>query len=282
MTDTPLKVSSKFPEGYGNLAIQSSDDIVCYFPGPILIHTSIVFRDMFEMPGSESKEAPVKVTEPIKILELFLTHLDPDKLSPPIDSATIVDLLCMADKYQVTKIVRWFKQEARLRHSELEADTGDDPFVITYPIICLSIATRFNLEHIGRIALRELSSCSTEVFLKCILLLDPVILHRLYQLRDKRAARYQAYVSTLTDHTATMRGKGCEYCTGKRAEWIQYMTMAVQHTPKWSRFKEAFHKGRYWRCVPCKISWTQCFSDRITLLEEAAQKEECELPDWPL
>lgn len=85
-----LKISSHFPKGYGDLAIQSSDDVVCYFPGPILGHMSEVFRDMLSLGGSnECNKVPIKVTEPIAILELFLTHVDPIQLPPAIDPFTI-------------------------------------------------------------------------------------------------------------------------------------------------------------------------------------------------
>jgi hypothetical protein len=210
MTDKQVRVSSKFPEGYGDLAIQSSDDVVCYFPGPILTHTSTVFRDMFEMPkpGTEegSSESLVNITEPVKILEAFLAHLDPSTLTPSIDPDTIKGLLFMADKYQVTKIIHWFEQEVMHFRANSEAEIVDRPFALAHPIICLSVARQFNFQHIGKIAFRELSGCSSKVFQSYILKLDPVMLYFLYQYRNHRIARYRACVTRLTD----LRGIGFE------------------------------------------------------------------------
>jgi hypothetical protein len=279
MTDTPLKVSSKFPEGYGSLAIQSCDDVVCYFPGPILTHTSTVFRDMFEMPkpGAEASSSNylVKITEPITILEAFLAHLDPNALTPSIDPETIKDLLCMADKYQVTKILLWFEQEARVRRTVLEAETVGSPFVITHPITCLSVASLFNFQHIGRIALRELSGCSSKIFLSCILQLNPVTLHFLYRLRNRRIARYQAYVAILTE----LRGEGCKYCTVLRPEWIRKFVLILQDTPTWAKFKEALNRGLE---MPCGNCWSAVFVDKIPVWEKKIRQEDSKLPDWPL
>lgn len=282
MTDKPVKVSSKFPEGYGNLAIQSSDDVVCYFPGPLLTHTSTVFRDMFEMPkpGAEasSSDSHVKITEPVKILETFLTHLDPNVLTPSINPATIKDLLCMADKYQATKILRWFKQEARVRRSDSEAKTVGAPFMITHPIICLSVATQFNFQHIGRIALRELSTCSTEGFLTCILEVAPVMLHFLYQLRNLRISQYQAYVATLTQ----LRGEGCENCTASRAEWIRKIMLTIQDTPTWDKFKVALIAVLKAPCRPCNKYWTSVLAAKLPVWEKEIHQEDANFPDWPL
>jgi hypothetical protein len=282
MTDTPLKVSSKFPEGYGNLAIQSCDDVVCYFPGPILTHTSTVFRDMFKMPKPEAEASSpnslMKITEPIEILEAFLAHLDPNALTPSIDPDTIKDLLCMADKYQVAKILLWFEQEARLRRSDSEAETVSSPFVITHPIVCLSVATRFNFQHIGRIALRDLSGCSSKVFLNCILKLNPGMLYFLYQLRNRRIARYQKYVARLTE----LRREGCEYCTGLRAEWIRRFVLTIQDTPTWAKFKETFNDGLTTPCRRYDTCWSVAFVDKVPVWEKEIRQEDSKLPDWPL
>jgi hypothetical protein len=232
---------------------------------------------MFEMPGPK-EEALVKITEPIQILEAFLAHLDPNALTPLIDPDTIKDLLCMADKYQVTKILLWFKQEARLRRSDLEAKTVGAPFVITHPILCLSIATRFNFKHIGRIALRELSTCSSKVFLNCIAELNPLMLHFLYQLRNRRIALYQVYVAKLTEISEA----GCVYCSGSRAEWIRRFVLSMQDTPTWAKFKEAFSRGTKIPCRRCGTCWSLVFADKVPVWEKEARQEDSKLPDWPL
>jgi len=69
---------------------------------------------MFEMPSPEAKEeALVKTRSLSTFSKLFLLTSIPMPLH--LDrSRPIKGLLCMADKYQVTKILLWFKQERRL------------------------------------------------------------------------------------------------------------------------------------------------------------------------
>jgi hypothetical protein len=281
MTDKRVKVSSKFPEGYGDLAIQSSDDVVCYFPGPILTHTSTVFRDMFEMPkpGTEegSSEPLVKITEPVKILEAFLAHLDPNTLTPSIHPGTIKGLLIMADKYQVTKIIRWFEQQATHSRANSETVIVDLPFVLSHPIICLSVAKQFNFQHIVRVAFRELSGCSAKAFQSYMLKLDPIMVFFLYQFRNLRIERYQAYVTRFTD----LRGKGCGDCSGVRADWIRKIMLTIQDTPTWPKFKEAFDQGLKNPCEECKNHWSLAFVKRLPVWERKSREEESKLPDWP-
>ena len=110
MPKSTPKVSERFPEEYGDFALQSSDEVVCYFPRHFLSHASPVFRDMFNVNNYSDQQKPapqsVQLTESSITVELFLTHLDPNALTPHIDPETIAGLMVMAHKYQTNIILR--------------------------------------------------------------------------------------------------------------------------------------------------------------------------------
>jgi hypothetical protein len=74
MSSTQPTISSKFPEGYGDFAIQSSDNSICYFPSQVLSHVSSVFRDMLTVATPDEGRKPLQIDEPVQDLENFLTH----------------------------------------------------------------------------------------------------------------------------------------------------------------------------------------------------------------
>jgi hypothetical protein len=276
---TSLKISSKFPEGYGDFSIQSSDDVVYYFPGAILSYISCVFRDMFKSAGSDERakasETPLKITEPIAILEVFLTHLDPEQLTPLIDPDTIEGLLQMADKYQTSKILRWFEREASMVHGNI--DSPGKPFMIAHPLITSSLACRFDLENIGRAALRELSGCAAQMVYDHTTYLDPRIYRELYVLRKRRVDRYVDWIRTLSGWTG--EDLGCGHCTNHRGRWIWRMMRDVQNAPTWVTFTAAYEVGRGKKCSTCG---SICFDKFILGWKGEAEVNEAILPEWPL
>jgi len=81
----------------------------------------------------------------------------------------------MADTYQIKKILRWFELEAGVMYGNI--DSPGEPFIMTHTLICLSLACRFDLENLGRVALRELSGCAAQIVYDHTKYLDPAIYH---------------------------------------------------------------------------------------------------------
>jgi hypothetical protein len=68
----------EIPEGYGDFAIQSSDNGICYFPSQVLSHVSSVFHDMLAVATPDEGRIFVQIDESLQDLENFLTHIDPN------------------------------------------------------------------------------------------------------------------------------------------------------------------------------------------------------------
>lgn len=283
MPSTQPTIWSKFPEGYGDFAIQSSDNVICYFPSQILGHVSCVFRDMFKSAGPQDQKEPtsVKVTEPIDILELFLLHNDPSFITPALDLDTVEALLRMADKYQVNKFITWFEQEVTVQRVIMDSPTIQTPPFISHPWLILTIATRNNLDKVGRMAMKELMGSDYQELAGWIKLFHPSISSEIYRVRNHRLKRYYTYIATLTDDRSGIPDKLCDKCIEKKGQWIYGIMKAVQSKPSWKSFSNAYEDTR--ACSRgCGILWNKIYSDKIPEWRASAEQKESKLPTWPL
>jgi hypothetical protein len=259
-------VSSQFSEGYGDFAIRSRDGVTCYFPGIILSHASPVFRDMFGMvQGSVhegTKDRLVDVTEPLPILELFLKHLDPTIITPPIDPDTIRDLLIMADKYQTGTILPWFEQEAVTQRVNRATSQSQDSLLDTHPLLVLSLAMQFQLKQITDAALKVAVGCNEKLLYVGSPTLSLSIFFQISQLRDQRIGIYLTIVGILASHKFSPP-KGCVGCSPHRAQWVLDISNAVRLQPQWMEFMKAFDACP--PCTSCRLSWNEPFR---SLLED--------------
>lgn len=279
-------MSERYPEGSGDFAIQSNDNIICYFPSQVLSRVSPVFRDMFTMPNPEnhtdSAFSTVKVAETATILELFLTHLDPNLITPALDPNTVEDLLQMADKYQVKIIMLWFEQEATMQHVSALSSAKKDAFFITHPLTCLRLAIQFDFREFGRVVLRELAGCKEEVILESQETLTSfnfgtyLYIHRL---RKERIKRYDEWIHSLTRDRGKIPSKVCDQCVQRKGRWIFKMMAAIRSMPTWDRFLNAYLDSE--KCVPCGIAWDAIYISDITAWKILALDER-NLPEWPL
>jgi hypothetical protein len=290
-------VSSNFPEGYGDFAIKSGDGVICYFPKQLLILTSVTFNDMFaisETSQSESSDRAsrqVDVVENVAIVELFLTLIDPRLSNPPIDRDTIYDLLQMADKYQTNSILQWFEQEAPVEHVSHATQSKSESFLLAYPKLLLSLAIRFDLMEMAKIALKELAGCDPKYLLAKPGSISPGLFTEICKIRENRIQRLQREVDLLSQR----RGLYVEYyhefddfgiqdciqCAANRVKWISNIERAVRRSPKWATFIQACKSGR--KCYRCKFSWSKHFSRMMEVLGwEYPKDEEPSLSDWSI
>ncbi|PVF93994.1 hypothetical protein CPB86DRAFT_789511 [Serendipita vermifera] len=148
-SETSVKVSTDFPQGYGDFEIQSSDNTIFYFPRGVLAHVSPVFRDMFDVANEDTPNAQnrITVTEDAATIRQLLHHIDPLKKPLPMEKDTIIPLLEAGRNYQVLKIGERFQGEAC-------ADRLFGEFT-QEPMLLLSIAERFNMEPVGNYAMMK-------------------------------------------------------------------------------------------------------------------------------
>lgn len=304
MNKTSPKISAKFPEGYGDFAIRSSDGVVCYFPKYTLIHASSVFRDMLELGSTSSPKLVVDVEEPATVLEDFLIHLSSGPIHP-IDHSTIEQLLRMSDKYQVDSIMEWFEKEAVCQRRNQITSTIDEAFLIRFPLLTLSLAIRYNLISTIKGAFREVAYSDVDVLLQCPDSLGISVFQELCQKRSQQIERYMTWIEFMADHGPLQNRRmtgvihssprvndrsplvnrdgsdlmTCVHCTGLKAKWLIQMGRAVQKCPKWTSFINVFEEPR--SCGKCHQKWDQYFRPYIRDWEKEALREEKKLPNWP-
>lgn len=292
MSVTTNRDSSLFPEGYGDLAIKSSDGIVCHFGSQILGHMSPVFKDMLQLGENKDNYGPVEITETITSLELFLQHLDPRVIKPPIDATTIRGLISMAHKYQTDTVMQWFEQEATCRRINLDGSI-QEPFAIQEPVISLSLAYQYGLPNTGRCALRELCEFDSQRLQAIAPQIGLSAFLDILKLQAARVRRYQVWIDILAKHRPSgeyiYQRDGdvprfwvnktwmipCTACVAQRAHWVLGIANAIQLRPSWSTFINAYESNSA-HCFP----WSNFFEDLVPAWEEAALREESQLPEW--
>lgn len=146
MEQATPKDSTNFPPGYGDFALQSSDGVICHFPRYLLAYISGFFKDLFDLPNSDSGPTPLLLTEPSQMVELLLSHMDTKIRVQSINPNTIVDLLEAARKYQVPTIGEWFEAEIKHKRVPLAGDVSVTNLLLDNPLLTLHCAWRFNLQ----------------------------------------------------------------------------------------------------------------------------------------
>jgi hypothetical protein len=143
------KISSEFPQGYGDFKMRSSDDTIFYFPRGVLAHVSPVFKDMFDIvnEGTPNSQGLMTVTENADTINQFLHHIDPLKNPLKMKKETVIPLLEAARKYQVSKIIKKFEEEAC--RNILGGEFREAPMLL------LHIAEEFGLESVGKFAMSK-------------------------------------------------------------------------------------------------------------------------------
>lgn len=306
MDKKELTVSSKFPEGCGDFAIESCDGVVCYFPRQVLILTSESFSDMFNISEEgntkQIDKARVSVEEKSEDLELFLTHLDPRVLTPTIGPHTIEPLLQMAHKYRADSIMRWFEREVVLLHVNRSTLESWESLLITHPMEVLQMAIRFGLEGTIGVALKEVSGCHRDHVTKKARHLDFPLYLEVCRLRQVRLQRYQGLIDVLSKQRITTIQnkvpsyshssrylpttlddsdiKVCMKCATKRGSWVLAIERAVQEAPRWSTFIHTYEDSS--KCEGCELSWPAHFRQEIAGWKKIVEKEEAVIPVWEI
>ncbi|KAG8812596.1 hypothetical protein FRC17_001950 [Serendipita sp. 399] len=208
------KVSERFPEGYGDVSLQSSDGVICYFPKSVLSYASEYLRGIFHPPPSPDEDDlfrktivnPQVVAERAEILEPLLDYIDPKTVSPPLDPKTISDIMEAARKYDIPVIFHWFQREVNLRYHDFKSGRTIEPFLLCNPLITLSIAAKHNLETIGKLAIAELLGCRSEHLDSTNVGVPIEILDRIRKSRKARIKGYMVWTETLAKAESAFLG----------------------------------------------------------------------------
>ena len=279
MASTQSSISSKFPEGYGDFAIQSSDNVICYFPSQVLSHVSSVFRDMLKVATPDEGGKPLAIDESIQDLENLLTHIDPNTISVSIEPDNIQQLLKMADKYHVRRILRWFEHEATISKANSLHSNTQESFTSTHPGLALELAIQFDLKDTGRVALRELAGRDLGSVLENDRAFIPLVIREIYQMQRVRLDQYYPWISLLT----TSNSRQCYTCNVKSRQWFIKMVQEIQRTPSWKSFDKLCreHEGTSCSAKDCTGMVSPFSSYRYSGWREEARNAESVLPEWP-
>lgn len=188
----------------------------------------------------------------------------------------------MAHKYQVTKIMRWFDQEATVqRTSKLTSDIQES-FATTHPLVVLSLYPYFEFKSASRVALKELSSRDLGRLFDGKVLIHPLVQQQLFQIREARLKRYRSWIYQLTADFGGIPMKVCDRCVESKCRWIFKMMEDTQTNPCWESFICAYDHANTMTCKTCvRATWSQIYSKYIPTWKETAQREESRFPDWP-
>lgn len=296
-TSNRYTVSKTFGEGYGDLALLSSDGIVFHFSSFLLAYSSPVFKDMLEIASKADnvihqsqnlKGQPVPLSEDAVTLDLLLRHIDPVATISPPQKPTIVKLLDAARKYQLPAVFKWFEAEATRGKIRRHGSSDDKPLIEEDPMLILSLALDYEINDLAREALlsavnggplEELESWGDVKYYRLV--------HRLRERRIKiflGLVREISYTEEYEDDESAMLGAStiqntvCK-CLLYRSTWLLDITARIHHTPTWDNFVAAIemhdHCSKEWSRVAKNIlGWNDSTRDKI-------RDEEKKLPNLP-
>jgi hypothetical protein len=301
MATSKLKESETFPQTYGYFAMQSSDDMLFYFPRTILAHVSPFFKDMFNISthsttsSAVNNDKPLEMEEDSTTLNVLLCHIDPAQPTPDIDEDTISDLLKAADKYQISSIIEWFKREIfkipygyMVEPGNYAAPRLSLAFAQEHPLLILYLAEYLGLDDITRRMMRLLISGPVEDLYVEDVSISGSLTRHLFSLRKKRV---DWHLQQLRSNRKKFDADSLSQCSGCRAqflEWSLHCTNAIIDTPTWANVElSKTHLAD--SCSVCKSAsaFFSRYGSRFNRIlefstwESRALAMEKELPDLP-
>jgi hypothetical protein len=279
MTSEQPTISSKFPEGYGDFAIQSSDNVICYFPSQVLSHVSSVFRDMLNVATPDEGRKSLPIDESIQDLENFLKHIDPNTFFMSIDPGNIQQLLMMADKYHVRRILQWFEHEATISRASFLHPKTQEPFTTAHPSLALELAIQFDFKDTGRAALREFAGKDLGSVLENDRMFSPLVIRQIYQMQRVRLEHYHLWISQLSAGYQVQ----CSNCNVILRKWFIRVIREMQRTPTWKSFSKLCREQGTVACrtINCPGITSPPSDPRYASWIEEAKSAESVPPEWP-
>lgn len=287
-SETHIRVSNVFPEGYGDLILLSKDDVRFYFPSSVLAHASGFFRDMFDTVNKANSPQLLSVKEHSSLLKQFLSHIDPLKPTPRINVGTIASLLETARFYQVPSVIPWFQEEVFIDYSDVRG-RGEVALIHSHPLLVLGLAFKLGLYECVQRATQELIFCHIDKWNEEVDIPYPVIRY-CRQLRDAHVQNYRELVETLTNYEISNAHKYkdvdrrlCMGCSVRRARWTFKLLSIAVDNPRWSIFKQSYDSENE-VCTSCRLAWS-LYKEKPYLKwvnRVRPESKEQKLPDLPM
>ncbi|PVG00431.1 hypothetical protein CPB86DRAFT_871950 [Serendipita vermifera] len=280
-----LKESQRFPKSYGDLALQSSDGVLCYFPKHVLIYMSPAFHEMLNV-SPDSKDvvqcpldgSPIELTETSVVLENFLAHIDPKTLDPcaPMDVATIEQILAAAHKYQVDIIIQRFEKEVlQTETSPQGAHSSPSKYsqlLKSNPLLILCLGEIYELPHVCQKACTVLASCphsSLKPETVTNILQFPTWFY-VRELRGQRISRYKGYIKLLSGNKGESDAQRVAVNSEARAERgthpAEAQSTKVRPHHEFTSMNYVLQRDRK-ICLECsdrRIQWIQAIPDAVS------------------
>ncbi|PVF96032.1 hypothetical protein CPB86DRAFT_787455 [Serendipita vermifera] len=269
-----LRHSSKFPEGYGNLALRSSDNMIFHFPLFLLAYVSPVFKDMCEFGGNTSNSEVIQMSEDSKMIDHILSFIDPEQETPNFSWENIEEVLLVAEKYQIKSILRWFQKEVRT-----EAEIGKGwRTAVEKPMLCLGLGIQYGYPEVAKLGLRDLLRCHVSQ-----LAFHPAVSAHLAKeiltLRAERTSRICRAILSVEDRSReTSKRFQCSIHRASSPFWRNTILSGACHHPNWSyitNYLQGITPNSYQAKCSCELPYIP------TELNQEMQELENKVPDLP-
>ncbi|KAG8753110.1 hypothetical protein FRC14_006419 [Serendipita sp. 396] len=293
------KISERFPSGYGDFALQSSDGVIFYFPRHILVSTSDFFRGMFELPTSDQAQGtmhePLVVTETADALEDLLEQIDPKMLTPALDNDKIIDILEVARKYQIQIIFDRFEEEIQVQYQLRNAPGRSTQLLLfSRPLLVLYIALQHDIESVGKRAIQELARCSSDLIGNDEIEIPTKVFKHIQRLREERIQKYRTYIDILakarnrspSKRSVHIHTTPCVTCAKFCSEFLFQLEKGVEEQPAWKTFNRICRAEILAKCETCRERRPRLLdsfvSQYIQWAMEALKMENSEVVAWPV
>ena len=270
--------STRFPEDYGDCALESSDGVIFHFPRCLLRHSSIFFKNKLDVhPSSPEPIQHIVLEESSEILELLLIHMDPTMKTERVTEDILEPLLSVSLRYGVSHIKRGLMEGVLT--GRVDPRTGEEISALIYsnPFSILRLAHRYDLADMGRQALREILRWSEDDLGEEIETLPKEFRIYIRRVRKERTAEYQQRLGRLLKMRSAPRSQ-CSNCSKSRIELFVSLERVAHERPCWSAFSEVVETEGYWSCKECRNESSLGCPDNW---EKERTEVEQVLPEWP-
>ncbi|PVF96027.1 hypothetical protein CPB86DRAFT_827520 [Serendipita vermifera] len=235
--------SLEFPRSYGDFVFKSSDGVTFHFPRFLLAHASPVFKEMCQIGKVMQNHGVLSLNEDHATLEQLLCHIDPAKDNPTLDWDNVANLLAAADKYKVKNIYSWFEKEVTFESSKRSPPT------LSQPMLCLGLASRYGLDDLARLALRQLVASPVDE-LKANSHIDSLLVGHLFAMRTARVERLCQIIFGLEGSIVIP----CKKHKHTSRVWVQTAVQAMNREPSFEAFLRALDEPISCHCEPPEIT----------------------------
>lgn len=272
------KISTYFPKGYGDLHIQSADDVSLYIPRYLIGHVSPVFKDMFDIgPAANGEEEDtVRLVEDAQTLENLFRYVDPNVDKPTMEVNELWNVVAAARKYGMDGTVKRLRDA--LTAPMIVKESLHSNLVMMHPLPVAVLAYTFDFHEETRLALREMTRMHIDALIKnqqkCVI--PSNLFQHILSLRRGRVAWFKSKVKYI--YMWTNAKADCPQCLRYRAYQVHDTMVKVDDHPVFEVFKtELFKPDQKCSCGQPAVPYNAIMSK----WESEAKNVEGMLPPLP-